>query len=216
MGAPREPGGLRPSGTGKTFLLEALVQLVVEAGRRVAWFLLEALGQLVVEAGRRVAWFTLEHLGGLVYAHRADDTVTKAVTSILRAQLVVIDDIGLLPVSHDAAEGLYRIVDAAYVKRSIALSSNLHPAGFDELMPKDPGHRHRRPAAAPRPRLPNQRRLDPPHPRPRRERSTAPALSGRWPVPPTQWADQPAITGHLSWPPAGRSPGRQWAESHGP
>lgn len=40
------------------------------------------------------------------------------------------------PVSHDAAEGLYRIVDAAYEKRSIALSSNLHPAGFDELMPK--------------------------------------------------------------------------------
>jgi len=30
----------------------------------------------------------------------------------------------------------YRVVDAAYEKRSIALSSNLHPAGFDELMPK--------------------------------------------------------------------------------
>ena len=78
----------------------------------------------------------MEHLGGLVAAHRADDTVTKAVARILRAELVVIDDIGLLPVSHDAAEGLYRIVDAAYEKRSIALSSNLHPAGFDELMPK--------------------------------------------------------------------------------
>jgi DNA replication protein DnaC len=50
--------------------------------------------------------------------------------------LVVVDDIGLLPVAHDAAEGLYRIVDAAYEKRSIALSSNLHPSGFDELMPK--------------------------------------------------------------------------------
>jgi DNA replication protein DnaC len=106
-----------PSGTGKTFFLEAL-------------------GQAVVETGRRVVWFTLEHLGGLVAAHRADDTVTKAVARILRAELVVIDDIGLLPVSHDAAEGLYRIVDAAYEKRSIALSSNLHPAGFDELMPK--------------------------------------------------------------------------------
>ena len=34
------------------------------------------------------------------------------------------------------AEALYRVVDAAYEKRSIALSSNLHPAGFDELMPK--------------------------------------------------------------------------------
>ena len=50
--------------------------------------------------------------------------------------VVVVDDIGLLPVAQDAAEGLYRLVDAAYEKRSIAISSNLHPAAFDELMPK--------------------------------------------------------------------------------
>ena len=30
----------------------------------------------------------------------------------------------------------FRVVDAAYEKRSIAISSNIHPAGFDELMPK--------------------------------------------------------------------------------
>jgi DNA replication protein DnaC len=106
-----------PSGTGKTFLLEAL-------------------GQTAVQAGMRVAWFTLEALGVLVRRHRADDTVTKAVARILRADLIVVDDIGLLPVSPDAAEGLYRLVDAAYEKRSVAVSSNLHPAGFDELMPK--------------------------------------------------------------------------------
>ena len=88
-----------PSGTGKTFLLEAL-------------------GQHAVEAGLKVAWFTLEDLG------------------VLRADLVAVDDIGLLPVSQDAAEGLYRLVDAAYEKRSVAISSNLHPAAFDELMPK--------------------------------------------------------------------------------
>ena len=72
----------------------------------------------------------------LLRRHRADDSVTKAMTRILRADLVVVDDIGLLPVGADAAEGLYRLVDAAYEKRSIAISSNLHPAGFDELMPK--------------------------------------------------------------------------------
>ncbi len=49
---------------------------------------------------------------------------------------MVVDDIGLLPVGTDATEGLYRLVDAAYEKRSIAVSSNLHPADFDELMPK--------------------------------------------------------------------------------
>lgn len=107
-----------PSGTGKTFLLEAL-------------------GQHAVEQGLKVAWFTLEDLGILLRRHlltTADDTVTRAIARVLRADLVVVDDIGLLPVAHDAAEGLYRLVDAAYEKRSIALSSNLHPAAFDELI----------------------------------------------------------------------------------
>jgi DNA replication protein DnaC len=71
----------------------------------------------------------------LVRAHWADDTVTRAVGRILRSELIMID-IGLLPVSLDAAEGLYRLVDAAYERRSVAVSSNLHPSGFDELMPK--------------------------------------------------------------------------------
>ncbi|RNI16617.1 IS21-like element helper ATPase IstB [Flexivirga caeni] len=106
-----------PSGTGKTFLLEAL-------------------GQQAVEQSLRVAWFTLEDLGALLRRHRADDTVAKAIARVLRADLVVIDDIGLLPVAADAAECLYRLIDAAYEKRSVAVSSNLHPAAFDELMPK--------------------------------------------------------------------------------
>ncbi len=91
-----------PSGTGKTFLLEAL-------------------GQQAVEAGLHVAWLRLEDLGVLLRRHRADDTVAKAITRLLKAELVIVDDIGLLPVATDAAEGLYRLVDAAYEKRSIAL-----------------------------------------------------------------------------------------------
>lgn len=36
----------------------------------------------------------------------------------------------------DAAEGFYRLVDAANERRALAVSSNLHPSGFDEIMPK--------------------------------------------------------------------------------
>jgi DNA replication protein DnaC len=71
-----------------------------------------------------------------VHRHRADDSVGKAVAKLIRSDLVVIDDVGLLPVSTDAAEALFRVIDAAYEKRSIAISSNIHPSGFDELMPK--------------------------------------------------------------------------------
>jgi len=49
---------------------------------------------------------------------------------------VIVDDVGMLPISTEAAEALFRVVDAAYERRSLALTSNLHPAGFDELMPK--------------------------------------------------------------------------------
>jgi DNA replication protein DnaC len=106
-----------PSGTGKSHLLEAL-------------------GHAAIERGAHVYWFSLEALGTLMHRHRVDDTMTRAIRKIMRADLICIDDIGLLPVSADTAEALYRVVDAAYEKRSIALSSNLHPAGFDELMPK--------------------------------------------------------------------------------
>jgi DNA replication protein DnaC len=83
-----------------------------------------------------VAWFTIEDLGVLVRRHRADDSITRALARLIRTDLIIIDDIGLLPVSPDAAEGFYRLVDAAYERRALAVSSNLHPSGFDEIMPK--------------------------------------------------------------------------------
>ena len=106
-----------PSGTGKSHLLEAL-------------------GHAAIDHGCHVQWFSLETLGVLINRHRVDDSTSRAIKKIMRADLICIDDIGLLPVTTETAEALYRVVDAAYEKRSIAISSNLHPAGFDELMPK--------------------------------------------------------------------------------
>jgi DNA replication protein DnaC len=105
-----------PSGTGKSHLLEAL-------------------GNAAIDDGLTVAWFTIESLGRIVTRHRADDSVAKAVHRILKADLVVIDDIGLLPVPAEAAEALFRVIDAAYERRSVAISSNIHPGGFDQLLP---------------------------------------------------------------------------------
>lgn len=106
-----------PSGTGKSHLLEAL-------------------GHRAVDEGLSVMWFSIEELGTIVRRHRVDDSVSKAFANLATISLTVIDDIGLLPISADAAEGLYRLVDTAYERRSLALSSNLHPSGFDQLMDK--------------------------------------------------------------------------------
>ena len=78
--------------------------------------LIEALGHLAIDKGRTVAWHTPETLAQLLRRHHVDDRVNKAIGKLIRVDLLVIDD--------------------AYEKRSIAISSNIHPSGFDELMPK--------------------------------------------------------------------------------
>ncbi|WP_329602987.1 ATP-binding protein [Actinomadura soli] len=82
----------------------------------------EVLAQTAVEAGMTVTWFNTEDLGALVRRHRADDSIARALTRIIRTDLMIIDDMGLLPVSPDAAEGFYRLVDAAYERRTLAVT----------------------------------------------------------------------------------------------
>jgi DNA replication protein DnaC len=106
-----------PSGTGKTHLIEALAHATIDTGRRVAWFTLESLTAAVGRAA-------------------ADGSTTRTITKITRADLIVVDDIGMLPAGQAAAEALYRLIDAAYERRSVAVTSNLHPSGFDTIMPK--------------------------------------------------------------------------------
>jgi len=106
-----------PSGTGKTHYLEGLAAAAIETGRRVAWFSLESLTATIGRA-------------------KVDGSVGRVVARICRSDLVVVDDIGMLPAGAEAAEAFYRVVDAAYERRSVAVTSNLHPSGFDTIMPK--------------------------------------------------------------------------------
>jgi DNA replication protein DnaC len=106
-----------PSGTGKSHLAEALAHKAIDAGLRVAWLTLESLTATIGRAA-------------------VDGTVAKTIAKITRCELIVIDDIGMLPAGQAAAEAFYRLVDAAYERRSVVVTSNLHPSGFDTIMPK--------------------------------------------------------------------------------
>ena len=106
-----------PSGTGKTHFVEALAHQVIDDGMRVSWFTLESLTATIGRA-------------------TVDGSVARTIARITRAELIVIDDIGMLPAGQAAAEAFYRVVDAAYERRSVAVTTNLHPSGFDTIMPK--------------------------------------------------------------------------------
>jgi DNA replication protein DnaC len=106
-----------PSGTGKSHFLEALAHNAIDNDLRVAWFTLETLTTAIGRA-------------------KADGSVARTVTRICNVDLVVVDDIGMLPAGQDAAEAFYRVIDTAYERRSVAVTSNIHPSGFDTIMPK--------------------------------------------------------------------------------
>jgi len=106
-----------PSGTGKSHFVEAIANTAIDNDLRVAWFTLETLTAAIGRA-------------------KADGSTARTVARICRCDLIVVDDIGMLPAGQDAAEAFYRIVDAAYERRSVAVTSNIHPSGFDTIMPK--------------------------------------------------------------------------------
>jgi DNA replication protein DnaC len=106
-----------PSGTGKSHFVEVL-------------------GHKAIDCGLKVSWFTLETLTQTISRSKVDASTARVVARICRADLIVVDDIGMLPAGQAEAEALYRIVDAAYERRSVAITSNIHPSGFDTMMPK--------------------------------------------------------------------------------
>jgi DNA replication protein DnaC len=106
-----------PSGTGKSHFAEAIAHAAIDHDLRVGWFSLETLTATIARS-------------------RIDATTGAVVARIVRSELIVVDDIGLLPAGADEAEALYRLVDAAYERRSLILTSNLHPARFDTIFPK--------------------------------------------------------------------------------
>lgn len=145
-----------PSGTGKTHFVEALAHRVIDAGMRVSRFTRESLTAAIGRAS-------------------VDGSIAKTINRITRAELIVVDDIGMLPSGQAAAEALYRLVDASYERR-------------------------RGPVAAPRPRHRPRGHLHAPERGYLRTRGRAPELTGRdincptaetWTVHPQGEADVP-------------------------
>ena len=122
-----------PSGTGKSHLVEAL-------------------GHLAIDNGKTVAWHTLETLAQLLRRHRADDSINKAIGKLIRADLVVVDDVGLLPDVRRRRRGAVprdrrRLRET--IDRDLLQHSPVRVRRTDAQKHRD---RDRRPATPPRPR----------------------------------------------------------------
>lgn len=83
-----------------------------------------ALGHAAVLAGYRVRYFVATDLVEALYRGLADNSVGRVIDSLLRAQLIIIDDLGFAPLDATGTQLLFRCIAAAYERRSVAIASH--------------------------------------------------------------------------------------------
>ena len=88
-----------PAGTGKSHILVAL-------------------GHAAVERGHKVRYFTAAELVETLYRGLADNSVGRLIDTLLRNDLVIVDEVGFAPLDDTGAQLLFRFVAAAYERRA--------------------------------------------------------------------------------------------------
>ena len=88
-----------------------------------------ALGVCAAKAGYHVAFVTLEDLIRLLKTADISTTSKQRLATLRRASLVILDEIGFMPVSKTEANLLFSFVANCYENKSLVLNSN---KGFDD------------------------------------------------------------------------------------
>ena len=81
-------------------------------------------GRAAIHAGHKVRYFTAADLVETLYRGLADNTVGKIIESLLRVDLVILDELGFAPLDDTGTQLLFRLVAGAYERRSLAIGSH--------------------------------------------------------------------------------------------
>ncbi|WP_114906896.1 IS21-like element helper ATPase IstB [Ornithinimicrobium murale] len=97
---------------------------------------LVALGHAAVVAGHKVKYLTAADLVETLYRGLADNTVGKHIETLLRNELILIDEVGFAPLDDTGAQLLFRFVAAAYERRALGLASHHSFEDWGRFMPE--------------------------------------------------------------------------------
>jgi DNA replication protein DnaC len=106
-----------PAGTGKSHLLVAL-------------------GIAAVQAGHKVRYLTAAELAETLYRGLADNSVGKVIDTLLRNDLIIVDEIGFAPLDDTGAQLLFRLVAAAYERRALGTASHWPFESWGRFLPE--------------------------------------------------------------------------------
>ena len=83
-----------------------------------------ALGYAAVTTGYRVKYCTAADLVETLFRGLADNSVGRVIDTLLRNDLLILDEVGFAPLDDTGTQLLFRLVAAAYERRSLAIGSH--------------------------------------------------------------------------------------------
>jgi DNA replication protein DnaC len=86
--------------------------------------LLVALGHAAVAAGHKVRYLTAADLVEQLYRGVADNSVGRVIDTLLRHDLIIVDEVGFAPLDDTGTQLLFRFVAAAYERRALGVASH--------------------------------------------------------------------------------------------
>lgn len=93
-------------GTGKTHLATAIALKACQEGRQVRFFTAASLANILLEKNNK-------------------GTLNQFLSTLKKVELIVIDEIGFVPLHKDAAELLFQVISDCYERKSLIITSNL-------------------------------------------------------------------------------------------
>lgn len=95
-----------------------------------------ALGHAAGDAGHRIRYFSAAKLVDTLYRGLADNSVGRVIETILRAEYVIVDELGFAPLDDTGAQLLFRFVAAAYERRSLGVTSHWPFEDWGRFLPE--------------------------------------------------------------------------------
>ena len=88
-------------------------------------YLAIALGLEAVQAGYSVLFITMDELANKLYSSLADGSLPQYIRSLLRNDLIILDEVGYLTLGKTASDHLFQLISRAYENVALIVTSNL-------------------------------------------------------------------------------------------
>jgi len=92
-----------------------------------------AIGLKACQQGKKVKFYTAARLANLLFEKNKKGLLDQYLKSLDKVDLIILDEVGFIPLHKDASELLFQVVSESYERRSMIITSNLEFSHWNSI-----------------------------------------------------------------------------------